>query len=126
MSNMLKVLAMLTITLLSTACADERSSAARATEVLSRELRPVDADLAALYIRSCRSCHTVAATGSPLTGDAVAWAERMDKGMNVLVDNVINGYGGMPPLGLCMECDADQFEALIRFMATPGVDSAAP
>jgi cytochrome c5 len=50
----------------------------------------------------------------------------MDKGMNVLVDNVINGYGGMPPLGLCMECDADQFEALIRFMATPGVDSAAP
>ena len=126
MSNMLKVLAVLTITLLSTACADERSSAARATEVLSRELRPADADLAALYIRSCRSCHTVAATGSPLTGDPAAWTERMDKGMNVLVDNVINGYGGMPPLGLCMECDADQFEALIRFMAMPAAASAAP
>ena len=126
MSNMFKVLAVLTITLLSAACADERSSAAQATEVLSRELRPADADLAGLYIRSCRSCHTVAATGSPLTGDAAAWAERMDKGMNVLVDNVINGYGGMPPLGLCMECDADQFEALIHFMATPGADRTAP
>jgi len=126
MNNMLKTLALVTMILLSAACADERSSAARATEVLSRELRPADADLAALYIRSCRSCHTVAATGSPLTGDAAAWAERMDKGMNVLVDNVINGYGGMPPLGLCMECDADQFEALIRFMAKPAAASSAP
>ena len=126
MSNMLKILALLTMILLSTACADERSSAARATEALSRELRPADADLAALYIRSCRSCHTVAATGSPLTGDAAAWAERMDKGMNVLLDNVINGYGGMPPFGLCMDCDAEQFEALIRFMAEPAQASVAP
>ena len=126
MSNMLKILALTTMILLSTACADERSSAARATEALSRELRPADADLAALYIRSCRSCHTVAATGSPLTGDAAAWAERMDKGMNVLLDNVINGYGGMPPFGLCMDCDAEQFEALIRFMAEPAQASVAP
>ena len=126
MSNMLKILALLTMILLSTACADERSSAARATDALSRELRPADADLAALYIRSCRSCHTVAATGSPLTGDAAAWAERMDKGMNVLLDNVINGYGGMPPFGLCMDCDAEQFEALIRFMAEPAQASVAP
>jgi cytochrome c5 len=126
MSNTLKILALLTMILLSTGCADERSSAARATEALSRELRPADADLAALYIRSCRSCHTVAATGSPLTGDAAAWAERMDKGMNVLLDNVINGYGGMPPFGLCMDCDAAQFEALIRFMAEPAQASVAP
>ena len=44
----------------------------------------------------------------------------MDKGINVLLDNVINGYGGMPPFGLCMDCDAAQFEGLIRFMAKPG------
>ena len=56
-------------------------------------------------------------TGAPLTGDTRAWAERMDKGMGVLVDNVVNGFGGMPPFGLCMDCDADQFEALIVFMA---------
>jgi cytochrome c5 len=42
----------------------------------------------------------------------------MAKGINTLLDNVVNGYGGMPPLGLCMDCDADQFEALIVFMAT--------
>ena len=42
----------------------------------------------------------------------------MGKGMDVLVDNVVNGFGGMPPFGLCMDCDAAQFDALIRFMAT--------
>lgn len=87
--------------------------------VQSKQFVPRDTDLAAVYNRSCRSCHTVAATGAPLTGDTLAWAPRMDKGMTVLVDNVVNGYGGMPPLGLCMDCDVDQFEALIHFMAAP-------
>ena len=88
-----------------------------AMEVASRALQPSDPALAEIYNRSCRSCHTVAATGSPLTGDSAAWAPRLEKGMNTLLDNVINGFGGMPPFGLCMDCDADQFEALITFMA---------
>lgn len=39
--------------------------------------------------------------------------------MDQLLDSVIDGFGGMPPMGLCMDCDADQFEALIDFMVTP-------
>ena len=88
-----------------------------AAEQASRELRPVDEPLADIYDRSCRSCHTVAATGAPLTGDRAAWAPRMSKGLDTLVDNVVNGYGGMPPYGLCMACDLAQFEALVLFMA---------
>ncbi len=98
-----------------TACAGGESSGISETQ--SKALVPADAELADIYNRSCRSCHTLAATGSPLTGDAAAWDERMNKGMDVLLDNVINGFGGMPPLGLCMDCDVDQFEALILFMA---------
>jgi cytochrome c5 len=41
----------------------------------------------------------------------------MEKGMSVMVDSVVNGSGGMPPFGLCMDCSAEQFEALIQFMA---------
>ena len=78
---------------------------------------PGDAAIAAIYQRSCRSCHTIAGTGAPLTGDTSAWAPRMEKGMGMMLDSVINGSGGMPPLGLCMDCSAEQFEALIRFMA---------
>ena len=89
-----------------------------AAEATSRTLQPPDAMLAAIYQRSCASCHTVAATGAPLTGDTAIWQPRMAKGMDTLVDNVVNGFGGMPPFGLCMDCDVAQFEALIQFMAT--------
>lgn len=96
----------------------EGPAAPPAAEAASRALQPADPGLAAIYQRSCASCHTVAATGAPLTGDGAAWSPRMGKGMDVLVDNVVNGFGGMPPFGLCMDCDAAQFEALILFMAT--------
>ena len=102
--------------LLVTACGPSDGGHA-AKEATARKLQPADAALADIYNRSCRSCHTVAATGSPLTGDTSAWELRMAKGMNTLVDNVVNGFGGMPPFGLCMDCDADQFEDLILFMA---------
>ena len=87
------------------------------TEAASAALVPADDALKEVYLRSCRSCHTIAGTGAPLTGDTAAWAERMEKGMNTLVDNVVNGFGGMPPYGMCMDCDGEQFEALILFMA---------
>ena len=121
MTALTRALTLVALSLFVSACSDRSGSDTRSAEILSRELRPADSELAAIYGRSCRSCHTVAATGSPLTGDAEAWAIRMDKDMNVLLDNVINGYGGMPPFGLCMDCDTAQFEALIRFMAKPGI-----
>ena len=99
------------------ACGDPGSHAAPEKEAASRQLVPADQELADIYLRSCRSCHTVAATGSPLTGDMAAWEPRMAKGMDAMLNSVINGFGGMPPLGLCMDCSAEQFEALIRFMA---------
>lgn len=103
--------------LLLSACGDG-PSAPPAAQAQSRASLPADPALAALYQRSCASCHTVAATGAPLTGDRTQWDQRMAKGMDTLVDSVVNGFGGMPPFGLCMDCDAAQFEALIEFMAT--------
>jgi cytochrome c5 len=98
-------------------CERPSSTASPESEAQSRQLKPLYPEIAEIYARSCRSCHTIAASGAPLTGDKLAWAPRMDKGMDVLVDNVINGFGGMPPFGLCMDCSAQQFEALIQFMA---------
>lgn len=86
---------------------------------LSSQLQPQDSHLSAIYNRSCKSCHTIATTGAPLTGDSQSWQDRMDKGMDQLLDNVINGFGGMPPFGMCMDCEPEQFEALIAFMAAP-------
>ena len=72
----------------------------------------------AKYQTTCGVCHSSGAAGAPKTHDQAAWEPRMAKGMNSLVDNVVNGFGGMPPFGLCMDCDVAQFEALINFMAT--------
>ncbi len=79
----------------------------------------LDAELSALYESSCANCHTVAATGAPLTGDVARWEELMDKGMDVLMVNVINGFKGMPPAGQCFECSPEQMEQLVLFMSQP-------
>ncbi len=98
-------------------CENPTSTDAPSSEAQSRQLRPPELEIAAIYDRSCRSCHTIVATGAPLTGDKTAWAPRMDKGMDVLLGSVVNGFGGMPPFGLCMDCSAEQFTTLIHFMA---------
>ena len=70
-----------------------------------------------LYNSSCSTCHETEVTGAPQTGDVLAWQQRMDKGMDALLESAINGSGGMPPLGLCMECNEADFKALIHYMA---------
>lgn len=79
--------------------------------------QPADPDLAALYNQSCKACHGRSGSGAPLTGYTKVWEMRLAKGEETLLNNTINGYGGMPPLGSCMDCDAEDFMALIRFMA---------
>ena len=115
----LPVVTAVIVTAMLSACGEPGVGVNTGMETASREFQPSDTALKSIYDRSCRSCHTIAATGAPLTGDTASWAPRMAKGMNTLVDNVVNGFGGMPPFGLCMDCDVEQFEALISFMAEP-------
>ncbi|WP_439135695.1 c-type cytochrome [Pseudomaricurvus sp.] len=98
-------------------CGDQQD-ASHSAAAQPQSLIPDDPQLAEIYQTSCRACHIVPGTGAPLTGDINAWKPRATKGMGTLLDNVINGFGGMPPLGLCMDCSAEEFEALIRFMAS--------
>lgn len=78
---------------------------------------PADAALAQLYGASCKQCHANPAAGAPLTGDSAAWAPRLEKGMDTLLEHSINGFQGMPPLGMCMQCTEPDFRALIEFMS---------
>ncbi len=84
----------------------------------AEQLTPSDPAFAEIYETTCKACHANPDTGAPLTGDAQAWAPRIAKGSDVLLDNTIDGFKGMPPLGLCMDCTADEFAALIEFMTT--------
>ena len=70
-----------------------------------------------LYNRSCRSCHANGAGGAPITQQTDAWQIRVEKGMDALLESTIDGYRGMPPRGMCYDCDENQFRELIRYMA---------
>ncbi|WP_338723025.1 c-type cytochrome [Pseudomonas tolaasii] len=78
---------------------------------------PADPALAQVYDTSCKLCHANPASGAPLSGDHAAWRPRVAQGADTLLDHSINGYNGMPPMGLCMQCTEAQFLALISFMA---------
>ena len=108
------------LSILLVACGSGEPDEAALAELAAQAqtLMPADADLASVYGRSCKTCHSVAGTGAPLTGDTAGWKPRMDQGMDVMVEHVITGFGGMPPFGFCMDCDAEQFEALVKFMVT--------
>jgi len=115
---MFRMLAAFSVVLALSGC-DSSSSEISSTSPVKdlSQLSPSDPMLKSIYERSCKTCHGLGTPAIPQTGDIEAWEPRMAQGMDTLLDHVINGYGGMPPLGMCMDCDADQFESLIEFMA---------
>ena len=54
--------------------------------------------------------------GAPLFADAAAWAPRIAKGMDVLMDSTINGINAMPAKGTCMSCSDDELAATVTYM----------
>lgn len=71
-----------------------------------------------LYQKTCIACHASGAAGAPRTGDTAAWDSRFEsQGLEGLLSSTINGQGGMPPKGLCGQCDSDDFKALILYMS---------
>ena len=73
-------------------------------------------DVESTYQMSCFACHGTGAAGAPLLGDADAWTERMEKGMDAVMVNVVNGVNAMPPKGLCMTCSDDNLRTLVNYM----------
>lgn len=76
-----------------------------------------DAAIDAKYQKSCKLCHDGGLMGAPKTGDLAAWAPRMEKGNDVLLKNVKDGFNAMPPKGTCADCTDEEFVKLIDKMA---------
>ncbi|MNF43897.1 c-type cytochrome [Pseudomonas borbori] len=73
-------------------------------------------DPEAVYARACAACHNGQLPIAPQKGDKAAWEPRLAKGMDVLVQSVTNGLNAMPPRGLCMDCTAEDYQAVIQWM----------
>lgn len=112
---MRRIALLLAVLGLLTACDDTpKHPPERATAATAMPAAPA---LAQVYDTSCKLCHANPASGAPLTADKAAWHPRIAQGTDTLLDHSINGYNGMPPMGLCMQCSEAQFVALISFMA---------
>ena len=91
------------------------ASAAVATTVVATGVASVESN----FNKSCATCHNSGVAGAPKYADALAWAPRIEKGMDVLYASTINGLPpAMPQKGMCFSCSDDDLRALVDYMVT--------
>lgn len=74
-------------------------------------------DPATTYQNTCYACHGTGAAHAPVVGDVIEWEIRLEKGLETLVQNSIQGLNGvMPPRGLCNTCSDEDMLALVEYM----------
>jgi cytochrome c5 len=71
------------------------------------------------YNKTCVVCHAAGTAGAPKTGVPAEWEDRMAKGMDAMVESVDKGMNAMPAKGMCLDCTAEDFKALIEYMIAP-------
>ena len=68
------------------------------------------------YKKACFACHDTGLLGAPKLGGVAEWKPKIEKGMETLYQNAINGYQGaggyMPPRGGMELSDEEVFSAL--------------
>jgi len=69
-----------------------------------------------IYQQACQMCHEAGVAGSPMTGDAAAWADRIAKGRDMLVSNAIEGIGVMPPKGGQSQLSDEDVASAVDFL----------
>ncbi|MEZ4692753.1 MAG: c-type cytochrome [Aliarcobacter sp.] len=68
------------------------------------------------YETNCASCHANAAIGAPVLGDKAAWEKVLEKGLDKVYENGINGINAMPPKGGNMDLSDEKMKEIINYM----------
>jgi len=71
-----------------------------------------------VYAYRCGACHARTTQGAPMPGDDIEWGLRARKGMDVLMEHVIDGYkqGLMPARGGCRNCSDAELKGAVVYM----------
>ena len=80
----------------------QRDIAQRIQKVGTVEVRDANRPLKSgeeVFKAQCTTCHSTGAAGAPKFGDAAAWAPRIAKGFDALVQSALHGKGAMPAQG---------------------------
>lgn len=73
-------------------------------------------DAEQIFDSYCFSCHGTGWDNAPVLGDGFAWEDRLSRGMDVLLENTINGFNTMPPKGNCFDCTDAELKAVVEFL----------
>lgn len=83
------------------------------------------ADGEAIYNSVCMACHDTGAAGAPIHGDEAAWADRVTKGFDTLLDHSTNGFNAMPARGGNPNITDEEMLAVTKYMLEPVMDVPA-
>lgn len=113
LSPLVKVILFATATLFATTNFADDSKQALQLAALSDGF-----DVEQTYMMSCFACHSTGAAGAPKVGagNIAEWEPRLEKGLEAVVANAINGLNTMPPKGLCFNCTDDDLKAIVDYM----------
>ncbi|WP_232048550.1 c-type cytochrome [Legionella adelaidensis] len=71
----------------------------------------------AIYNENCAVCHAEGKLGAPKVGDKEVWAPILEKNMDVLIENALNG-ANHPKNGGCKECTTAEIIDAIKYMVS--------
>ena len=67
-------------------------------------------------MQTCFACHNSGAGGAPNPANPDEWTARLERGMDSMMNNVINGMNAMPAKGLCFNCTNEDLRAVVDYM----------
>lgn len=89
---------------------------AQAAAAVAPAAEEVIVDGPAVYGSLCNACHESGVSGAPIRGSELMAARVDEKGLEVLVQNAINGLNVMPPRGGNPSLTDEQIQAAVEYM----------
>jgi cytochrome c5 len=88
---------------------------------------PVQKSGEEIYNTACMACHSTGAAGAPKFGDSAAWAPRLAKGKEAILNSALNGLNAMPPRGGNASLSDEDIKAAVDHMlASVQAEATAP
>lgn len=94
----------------------QSTTAATAAQPVTATAQPSLLQGKRVYDEVCAICHAQGKLGAPVVGDQEVWAPLIRKNMDVLIQNTIHGYKGMPARGACYNCTDNDLIAAVIYM----------
>jgi len=69
-----------------------------------------------VYNTVCMACHATGVLEAPILGDKAAWAPRVEKGTDVLMNSLLNGLNAMPARGGNSSLTDEELKATLDYM----------